>query len=397
MRLSERPQRLQGPALAILYDRRIRDIFWQAVVLAGIVVLVAFFVRNASENMLQAGIASGFDFLSHTSGIDLPFVLTAYTAQSSILALMWTGVANTLAVSAVAMIAATVLGFAVGIARLSTNWLLSTLGGVYVEVVRNIPLLFFVLFWYFGVIAALPGPRDSINFFGIAFLNNRGLTVPTPLEGRALLTAAGISIAAIALQIAVAAWARRRRDRTGRDFPVWSVGLLLVLGLPVLAFAVATLATAWDIPALRGFNYRGGFVLIPEFVALFAALSTYAAAFIAEIVRGGILAIAKGQVEAARAIGLKPHQVLRLVVVPLALRVMIPPLTSQYLNVLKNSSLGAVIAFPELVSVFMGSALNITGQAVEIIALTLAIYLAAGLVVSAFMNWFNAKMALVER
>ena len=199
------------------------------------------------------------------------------------------------------------------------------------------------------------------------------------------------------MQIAVAAWARRRRDRTGRDFPVWSVGLLLVLGLPVLAFAVATLATAWDIPALRGFNYRGGFVLIPEFVALFAALSTYAAAFIAEIVRGGILAIAKGQVEAARAIGLKPHQVLRLVVVPLALRVMIPPLTSQYLNVLKNSSLGAVIAFPELVSVFMGSALNITGQAVEIIALTLAIYLAAGLVVSAFMNWFNAKMALVER
>jgi len=199
------------------------------------------------------------------------------------------------------------------------------------------------------------------------------------------------------LQIAVAAWARRRRDRTGRDFPVWSVGLLLVLGLPVLAFAVATLATAWDIPALRGFNYRGGFVLIPEFVALFAALSTYAAAFIAEIVRGGILAIAKGQVEAARAIGLKPHQVLRLVVVPLALRVMIPPLTNQYLNVLKNSSLGAVIAFPELVSVFMGSALNITGQAVEIIALTLAIYLAAGLVVSAFMNWFNAKMALVER
>ena len=232
--------------------------------------------------------------------------------------------------------------------------------------------------------------------------------MPTPLEGRALLTAAGISIAAIALQIAVAAWARRRRDRTGRDFPVWSVGLLLVLGLPVLAFAVATLATAWDIPALRGFNYRGGFVLIPEFVALFAALSTeyvalllalttYTAAFIAEIVRAGILSVSHGQWEAATALGLRRGLALRQIVLPQALRVIIPPLTSQYLNVLKNSSLGAVIAFPELVSVFMGSALNITGQAVEIIALTLAIYLAAGLVVSAFMNWFNAKMALVER
>ena len=383
--------------VTILYDRRIRDVLWQAAVLVGIVALLAFFVRNASENMLQAGIASGFDFLERTSGIDLPFVLTAYTAQSSILALMWTGVANTLAVSAVAMVAATVLGFAVGIARLSTNWLLATLGSIYVEVVRNIPLLFFVLFWYFGIIAALPGPRDSLSLFGVAFLNNRGLTVPTPHTAGALVTAAALTLAATALQVVLAAWARRRRDRSGRDFPIWSAGLVLVVGLPLLAFAVATLATAWDIPALRGFNYRGGFVLIPEFVALFAALSTYAAAFIAEIVRGGILAIAKGQVEAGRAIGLKPHQVLRLVVVPLALRVMIPPLTNQYLNVLKNSSLGAVIAFPELVSVFMGSALNITGQAVEIIALTLAIYLAAGLVVSAFMNWFNAKMALVER
>jgi general L-amino acid transport system permease protein len=191
--------------------------------------------------------------------------------------------------------------------------------------------------------------------------------------------------------------ARRRRERTGRGFPVWSTGAVLVVGVPLLAMATAVVSTSWDIPVLRGFNYRGGFVLIPEFVALVAALATYAAAFIAEIVRGGILAVPKGQTEAARAVGLGPGQVLRLVVIPQALRVMVPPLTSQYLNVLKNSSLGAAIGFPELMNVFVGSALNITGQAVEIIAITLAIYLAIGLAVSALMNWYNASVALVTQ
>jgi general L-amino acid transport system permease protein len=201
----------------------------------------------------------------------------------------------------------------------------------------------------------------------------------------------------VGAQVAIAAWARRRRERTGRGFPLWSSGAVLVAGVPLLAFAAAVATTRWDIPVLRGFNYRGGFVLIPEFVALVAALATYAAAFIAEIVRGGILAVPKGQLEAARALGLGPGQVLRLVVIPQALRVMIPPLTSQYLNVLKNSSLGAAIGFPELMNVFVGSALNITGQAVEIIAITLGIYLAIGLAVSALMNWYNARVALVTQ
>lgn len=382
---------------AFVNNRRVRDVFWQIAVCAAVAGLIAYFVRNASDNMAKAGIASGFDFLSRTAGIELPFLLTRYTPQSSILALLWAGVVNTMVVALVAIVAATLLGFALGIARLSRNWLLSSLAGAYVEVVRNIPVLFFVLFWYFAVIAALPGPREALGFFAVAFLSNRGLTVPTPQATGAFGFAALASVVSIAAQVAIAAWARRRRDRTGRGFPVWSSGALLIAAIPLATFAAAVAATPWDIPVLRGFNYRGGFVLIPEFVALVAALATYAAAFIAEIVRGGILAVPKGQLEAARALGLGPGQVLRLVVIPQALRVMIPPLTSQYLNVLKNSSLGAAIGFPELMNVFVGSALNITGQAVEIIAITLAIYLAIGLAVSALMNWYNARVALVTQ
>ena len=382
---------------SFINNRRVRDVFWQVAVWAAVVGLLAYFVRNASDNMAKAGIASGFDFLGRTSGIELPFLLTGYTAQSSILDLLWAGVVNTMTVALVAIVAATLLGFALGIARLSRNWLLANLAGAYVEVVRNIPVLFFVLFWYFAVIAALPGPREAIGIFAVAFLSNRGLTVPTPQASGAFAGAALVSAIAIAAQIAIAAWARRRRDRTGRGFPLWTSGAVLVAGVPVVAFAAAIATTPWDIPVLRGFNYRGGFVLVPEFVALVAALATYAAAFIAEVVRGGILAVPKGQIEAARALGLGPGQVLRLVVIPQALRVMVPPLTSQYLNVLKNSSLGAAIGFPELMNVFVGSALNITGQAVEIIAITLAIYLVIGLAVSALMNWYNAKVALVTQ
>jgi general L-amino acid transport system permease protein len=383
--------------ISFLYQKKFRDIFWQAAVLFGFLGLMTFFVINASRNMRDAGIASGFDFLWRTAGIEVPFVLTNYTAQSSNWALLAVGIVNTLLITLVSAVAATVLGFLIGIARLSRNWLLSTVAGAYVEAIRNIPLLFFVLFWYFGVIAALPGPRQSIPIFDVAFLNNRGLTIPLPNDVSPFGKAALVILAALVIQIAFAWWARRRRDRTGRNAPVWTLGTLLLVLLPIIALALATLATSWDVPALRGFNYRGGFVLVPEFVALFAALTTYTAAFIAEIVRGGILAVPKGQLEAAAAVGLRPSQILRLVVIPQALRVMIPPMTSQYLNVLKNSSFGAAIAYPELVSVFMGSALNNTGQAIEIIAITLGIYLVLGLAVSALMNWYNARMALVVR
>jgi general L-amino acid transport system permease protein len=382
---------------SFIHQKKVRDLFWQALVLGLTLGLLIFFVLNASRNMREAGIASGFDFLWRTAGIEIPFVLTGYTPQSDNLALLWVGIVNTLLITLISAAAATVLGFVIGIARLSRNWLLSSLAGAYVEAVRNIPLLFFVLFWYFGVIAALPGPRNSIPFFNAAFLNNRGLTIPLPNDAAPFGRAALVILVALIVQITFAWWAARRRDRTGKIAPVWTLGIVLLVALPVMALTWATLSTGWDIPALRGFNYRGGFVLVPEFVALFVALTTYTAAFIAEIVRGGILAVPKGQLEAAAALGLRSGYILRLVVIPQALRVMIPPITSQYLNVLKNSSFGAAIAYPELVSVFMGSALNNTGQAIEIIAITLSVYLAIGLAVSALMNWYNARIALVVR
>ena len=381
----------------ILNDKRVRDWLYQIALVLGLLALTVFFVRNASENMVKAGIASGFDFLWRNSGIDVPFVLTGYTRADNILGLFWTGVANTMLVTVVAIILATLLGFVVGIARLSSHWLLSAVAGAYIEFVRNIPLLFFVLFWYFGVIAALPGPRDSLGIFGVAFLNNRGLTIPLPDAAANFHLAAFVILACWVAQALVVRWARRRKERSGQDAPVLAIGVLLIFVVPALAIAWASLATRWDVPVLRGFNYRGGFVVIPEFVALLAALVTYTAGFIAEIVRGGIQAVPHGQTEAAAALGLRPRRILTLVTIPQALRVMIPPMTNQYLNVLKNSSFGAAIAYPDVVSLFMGSALINTGQAIEIIAMTLAVYLVIGLAVSAFMNWYNARIALVTR
>ena len=383
--------------MKLLRDRKVRDGLWQAAGALALIALVWFFVRNASENMVKAGIASGFQFLGRDSGIEVPFNLTGYKPSDTILALLWTGIVNTLLVSAVSIVVATAIGFSVGLLRLSRNWLLSTLAGFYIEFVRNIPLLFFVLFWYFGVLAALPTPRDSVNFLDVAFLNRRGLSIPTPVDAAGFRWALLAIAILIAVQWAIARWARARQARTGRDFPTWMVGFALCGALPVLALVVAGMGTAWDVPVLRGFNYRGGFVLVPEFVALFAALSTYTAGFIAEVVRGGILSVRQGQIDAARALGLPPGRIVRLVVIPQAMPVIIPPITSQYLNLIKNSSFGAAIAYPDIVAVFMGSALVATGQSIEIIAITLAIYLTLSLAVSLFMNWYNARHRLVTR
>ena len=383
--------------MKILRDRKVRDILWQVVGAIVLVALVWFFVRNASENMMKAGIASGFKFLERDSGIEVPFNLTGYKPSDTILALLWVGIVNTLLVSAAAIVLATVIGFTVGLLRLSRNWLLSTLAGFYIEFVRNIPLLFFVLFWYFGVLAALPTPRDSVSVLDVAFLNRRGLSIPTPNDLTGLRLALLATVVLIAAQWGLARWARARQARTGRDFPTWLAGFAICGALPVLAFVAAGMLTTWEVPTLRGFNYRGGFVLVPEFVALFAALSTYTAGFIAEVVRGGILSVRQGQIDAARALGLTQGRIARLVVIPQAMPVIIPPITSQYLNLIKNSSFGAAIAYPEIVAVFMGSALVSTGQSIEIIAITLGIYLTLSLAVSAFMNWYNARHRLVTR
>jgi general L-amino acid transport system permease protein len=386
-----------GRLLKFLRDRKVRDVLWQVAASVVMVAVVWFFVQNASQNMMKAGIASGFRFLWRDSGIEVPFNLTGYRPSDSILALLWTGVVNTLLVSIVSIAVATIIGFAVGLLRLSRNWLLSTLAGFYIEFVRNIPLLFFVLFWYFGVLASLPLPRESHDLLGVIFLNRRGLSIPTPND----LTGLRLALLAIALlaaaQWGIARWAAARQARTGRDFPVWPMGFVLCGALPIAALVAGGMMTGWDVPTLRGFNYRGGFVLVPEFVALFAALSTYTAGFIAEVVRGGILSVRQGQIDAARALGLTPGRIVRLVVIPQAMPVIIPPITSQYLNLIKNSSFGAAIAYPEIVAVFMGSALVSTGQSIEIIAITLAIYLTLSLAVSLFMNWYNARHRLVTR
>lgn len=383
--------------IRFLRDRKVRDVLWQIVAAVVLVVVVVYFVRNAADNMVKAGIASGFQFLWRDSGIEVPFDITGYKPSYTIWALLWTGIVNTLLVSAFAIVLATVVGFTVGLMRLSRNWLLSTLAAIYVEFVRNIPLLFFVLFWYFGVLATLPAPRESIDFLGVAFLNRRGLSIPIPNDVTVFRLALLATVVLVVVQIVVARWASARQARTGRDFPTWVVGFVLCGVLPLVALVAAGAATRWDIPVMRGFNYRGGFVLIPEFVALFMALSTYTAGFIAEAVRGGVLAVRQGQIDAARALGLTSGRVMRLVVIPQAIPVIIPPLTNQYLNLIKNSSFGAAIAYPEIVAVFMGSALVATGQAIEIIAITLGIYLALSLAVSAFMNWYNARHRLVTR
>jgi general L-amino acid transport system permease protein len=383
--------------LRFFYDRKVRGYLAQVLVLAAVVAILWFFVANAAENLKRGGIASGFGFLGTVSGIEVPFRLIDYGAGGTYARLLLVGVLNTLLVSMLGIVAATVLGFGIGIARLSNNWLLSRISGAFIEFVRNIPLLLFVFFWYFGIIRSLPGPRGSFNLLDSIFLNNRGLYLPAPERWLPFLAVPLALAAGLAAAWLVQRWAAARQAATGSGFPALSVGAALAAGLPLAALAIVSGALDWDYPALRGLNFRGGVTLIPEFVALFAALSTYTAGFIAEIVRGGILAVSDGQRQAAAALGLRRGQVLRLVVIPQAMRVIIPPLTSQYVNLVKNSSFGAVIAFPEIVSVFVGSTLNQTGQAVEVIALTLAIYLIISLAVSALMNLYNRRTALVTR
>ncbi len=392
------PPRRPAGVWGWIRDRKVRGWIAQGGVLLALVLLLAFFVVNASDNMVKAGIASGFGFLSSNTGIDVNFKLVEYGPASSYARLLLVGVLNTLLVSAIGIVLTTILGFLIGIARLSENWLLSALSGAFIELVRNIPLLLFVFFWYFGIIRALPGPRASLVFFGSVFLNNRGLYFPAPASSPEVFLAVPAALAAGSIVFwLVRSWAQARQARSGAPFPLIATAIVLLVGLPLLAAVLAIIATDWDTPVPRGFNLRGGTSVTPEFVALLVALATYTAGFIAEIVRSGILSVSEGQLQAAAALGLKPGRILRLIVVPQALRVIVPPLTSQYLNLIKNSSFAAAIAYPDIVSVFVGSTLNQTGQAIEVIAITLGIYLAINLAVSGFMNWYNARVALVTR
>ncbi|MFW6345255.1 MAG: amino acid ABC transporter permease [Halomonas sp.] len=396
--MSTRPQaRPAGPKPPFWRDRAKRALIFQLLLVAAVAAFLFFIIGNTLANLAERGITTGFGFLGNTAGFGIVQSLIDYSSQSTYGRTFLVGLLNTLLVSALGVLAATIIGFTVGIARLSPNWLIARLASGYIEIFRNIPLLLQIFFWYFAVLRALPSPRDSISLGEAAFLNVRGLFLPEPLfaSGFGLIPLA-LAVAVVA-SIALVVWNRRRHEATGRRLPAGWISLALIVGLPLAVLVVTGVPVTWDVPELRGFNFRGGITVIPEFLALWLALSIYTASFIAEIVRSGIQAIPHGQTEAAQALSLPQGLVLRLVVVPQALRVIIPPLTSQYLNLIKNSSLATAIGYPDLVSVFAGTTLNQTGQAIEVIAMTMAVYLTISLLVSMFMNWFNARVALVER
>jgi general L-amino acid transport system permease protein len=349
-------------------------------------------VANARANLDAQHITPGFKFLNNTAGFDISQTLVPYSGSSSYARVLLVGLLNTLLVSVIGIVFATIIGFLVALGRLSPNWLLSRVAGAYVEIIRNLPLLFQILFWYLAVLAALPGPRQSISVFGSFFLSNRGLIVPRPIGEPGLLPFLMSFMVAILVSLALHAYARRELFLRGHVVRTWPYVIGALIGLPLVATIVFGPPVAFELPVLKGFNFAGGSRMIPEFVALTVALSMYTASFIAEVVRGGILSVHKGQMEAGVSLGLSRGAVLRLIVVPQALRVILPPLTNQYLNLTKNSSLAVAIGYPDLVSVFAGTALNQTGQAIEIILITMGVYLALSLVTSAIMSTYGWRL-----
>jgi len=383
--------------VSIANDPRARAFLYQGLLAAALVVLAYLAWSNAVANMQARGVPMGFGFWDETAGFDINQSLIPYSALSTYGRAFWVGLLNTLLVGAISIVLATPLGFAVGLARLAPNWLLSRFALVYVELTRNTPLLLQLFFWYNAVLKTLPSPRQSVSVAGVFFLNNRGLYLPRPIysDGAGLVGAALALAAAIALALAIAG--RRRQAATGeRSQDQWTA-LTLIVGLPTVAYFAAGRPIGFEFSQLSGFNLRGGTEIHPEFAALVFGLVTYTAGFIAEIVRAGVMAVPRGQSEAAAALGLHRGLALRLVITPQALRLITPPLTSQYLNIIKNSSLAVFVGYPDLVLVFAGTVLNQTHAALQVMAVTMAVYLAISLVVSFALNLFDARNALKER
>jgi general L-amino acid transport system permease protein len=352
--------------------------------------------HNTSANLAKLNKNVNFGFLWGTAGFDIIQTPIAYSRASPYIDAIIIGLLNTLIVAGLGIILATVIGFIVGIMRLSSNWVIAKIATGYVELIRNIPLLLQIFFWYAAVLKPLPGPRQSVSFFDLAFLSNRGLAIPRPIWSEGAGFVGPAFIAGCIGAFAVVRWARKRQERTGEQFHSFWAGLGLIIGLPLVAFLLAGAPVTFEYPELKGFNFAGGTTILPELTALLLALSIYTASFIAEIVRAGIMAVSHGQTEAAHALGLRAQPTLRLVVIPQALRVIIPPLTSQYLNLTKNSSLAVAIAYPDLVAMG-GVVMNQSGRAVEIVVIWMVVYLTISLLTSAFMNWYNARVRLVER
>ena len=364
----------------------------QVLFVAALVWLGYEIVANARANLQAQRITSGFGFLENNAGFDVSQTLIPYSGSDTYVRVFLVGLLNTLLVSIIGIVFATVIGFVVALGRLSPNLLLSRVAGAYVELIRNLPLLFQILFWYLAVLAALPGPRQSISLLSTFFLSNRGLVIPRPIEEPGLMPFLIALFAGVLAALALSHYARRQLFENGRSIRIWPYVLGLIIGLPLLSTLLFGAPVLFEVPELKGFNFAGGLRVIPEFVALTVALSMYTAAFIAEVVRAGILSVHKGQMEAGMSLGLTRGSVLRLIVVPQAMRVILPPLTNQYLNLTKNSSLAVAIGYPDLVSVFAGTTLSQTGQAIEIIAITMGVYLALSLLTSAIMSLYGWRL-----
>ena len=383
-------------SIAWYRDERKRAVIWQVLVVAALVAVVAFIIVNMISNLRRLGIPLGFDFLSSPAGFAISFSTIPITLESHIGRLIIVGILNTLLASAISIVLSTVLGFLIGIMRLSRNYLVSRLAAIYIEIFRNVPVLVQLLFWYIAIVKLFPNVRQAINIGDVMFLSNRGTYVPRPVPQDDFGFVFIALLIGIAIAVGLKRWATKRQVETGQLFPAISVGLAIVVVLPVLASLIFGNPVAWELPALKGFNFQGGMVLQPELVTLVIGLSVCTAAYIAEIVRGGIIAISHGQTEAALALGLRHTWTLRLVIVPQALRVIVPPLTSQYLNIAKNTTLAGAVGYPDLYSI-IGTSFNQTGRAVENVFILMAFFLALSLLISLIMNWYNKRIALVER
>jgi general L-amino acid transport system permease protein len=377
-------------------DERKRGLAAQIVVGLVLALAVWFLIRNLLVNQERLGVPMSFRFLSGPAGFQLSFAAISVTLDSPISRILLVGALNTLLAAAITAVLATVFGVVIGIARLSNNWLISRLAGVYIEALRNTPLLLQLVFWYSSVVAALPAVKGSLNLFNVIFLNKKGLYVPDPVFQPGAGAVFVALIVAVVASVMLRRWARKRQEATGQRFPVLAASVLLIIALPTIVSLILGNPVQWDVPVLGGFNFSGGLAFQPEVVALIVGLGLNSSAFIAEIIRGGIMAVNHGQTEASLALGLKPRWALRLVVIPQAQRIVIPPMVSQYLNVVKNSTLAGFIGYPDLFAV-IGTSQNQTGRAVECIAIMMVFYLGVSLIISTVLNWYNKRVALVER
>ncbi|MBJ4955548.1 amino acid ABC transporter permease [Salmonella enterica subsp. enterica serovar Goldcoast] len=375
----------------------VRAWLFQILAVIAVASIAVYLIHNTINNLSSRGITSGFSFLERSAGFGIVQHLIDYEQGDTYGRVFIVGLLNTLLVSALCIVFASFLGFFLGLARLSDNWLLRKLSTIYIETFRNIPPLLQIFFWYFAVLRNLPGPRQAVSALDLVFLSNRGLYIPAPQMGEGLITFSAAIVIAVIITIGLFRFNKMHQTKTGQLRQTWPTALVLIVFLPMISHWIFGAALHWDIPELRGFNFRGGMVLIPELAALTLALSVYTSAFIAEIIRAGIQAVPYGQHEAARSLGLPNRVTLRQVIIPQALRVIIPPLTSQYLNIVKNSSLAAAIGYPDMVSLFAGTVLNQTGQAIETIAITMSVYLIISLSISLLMNIYNRRIALIER